>query len=54
MNHITTLDLRGNKVGDTGISKVVTGLPNLKALYASETGITDLTGNLLVSNLINL
>jgi hypothetical protein len=54
MKFINTLDLRGNKVGDAGVSKVVLGLPHLKALYVSETGITDTTGYLIASNLLDL
>ena len=35
MKFLSVLDLRGNKLGDTGISKIVSAMKNLKALYIS-------------------
>jgi len=44
MRFLNVLDLRGNKVGDAGVSKIVSVMNNLKSLFVSETGITDKTG----------
>ncbi len=41
------LDLRGNKVGDEGVCRIVNIMQRLKALYISETGITDKTGHVI-------
>jgi len=39
-----SLDLRGNRIGDSGIETVAKGFPQLKNLLVSETGITDKGG----------
>lgn len=44
MKFLSMIDLRGNKVGDDGIHKIVINMDKLKALYISETGVTDKTG----------
>lgn len=41
VSFIHSLDIRGNKIGDTGILYIVKGIPNLKNLFISETGATD-------------
>jgi hypothetical protein len=38
------LDIRGNKVGDEGVIKIVHGVPTLKQLFVSETNLSDLGG----------
>ena len=48
------IDMRGNKVGDEGIQKIISGMSNLKALYISQTEVTDKTGDLIASKLPNL
>lgn len=37
MKHISVLDVRGNKIGDEGIIKLVEGIPTLKNFMMSET-----------------
>lgn len=54
MKFLTMIDLRGNKVGDDGIQKIVINMQNLKALYISETGITDKAGHLIAKFLPDL
>lgn len=54
MRFLTVLDLRGNKVGDAGVGKIVTAISGLKSLFVSETGITDATGDLVATNLNDL
>lgn len=44
MKFLSMVDIRGNKVSDDGMQKIVTNMNNLKALYISETGVTDKTG----------
>lgn len=44
MKYLSMIDIRGNKVGDDGMQKIVTNMDNLKALYISETAVTDKTG----------
>jgi len=52
MRFLLVLDLRGNRVGDAGISKLVTGIARLKRFFISETGITDVTGLLICQHLL--
>lgn len=51
LNFLKVLDLRGNLVGDEGVSKIVEGIPNLKSLMVSETGMTDVSAMLVVRGL---
>ncbi len=44
MSFLKILDIRGNKVYDEGVIKLVKGLPLLKSLFISETEATDLSG----------
>lgn len=38
------MDIRGNKVGDEGVIKIVHGVPILKQLFVSETNLSDFGG----------
>jgi Leucine-rich repeat (LRR) protein len=41
LSFLHSLDIRGNRVGDSGIETVAKGFPQLKNLLISETGTTD-------------
>jgi hypothetical protein len=44
MPFLLTVDIRGNKITDKGIIKLIQGLPKLKSFFISETLCTDVTG----------
>lgn len=41
MSHLKSLDVRGNRIGDEGLLKIIDGIPLLKSLMISETNCTN-------------
>ena len=41
MSFLISVDLRGNKIDDKGILKLINGIPHMKSFYISETLATD-------------
>ena len=54
MKHITTLDIRGNNVGNEGIVKLAEGLPQLRSFMISETKCGNIGAEAIINNLPNL
>ena len=54
LGHITTLDIRGNKITDEGIVKIIHSIPDLKSLMISECDATDKSGNEIADKLSSL
>ncbi len=45
MPFLHSIDIRGNRITDKGIVKLINRIPNLKSFSISETQATDETGN---------
>ncbi len=51
MSFLQVVDIRGNKIGDKGIIKIIQRIPNLKSFFISETLATDVVGEEVVRGL---
>lgn len=54
LNFIQTLDIRGNRIGDSGLIVIAAGLPKLKNLLISETEATDEGGRKIAESMSHL
>lgn len=54
LSFVQTLDVRGNRIGDSGVNVISSGLPQLKNLLISETGTTDVGGRGIADSMPHL
>lgn len=54
MPFLVSVDIRGNKISDKGILKLIRGIPKMKSFFISETLATDLSGEEVADKLPEL
>ena len=54
LKFLTGVDIRGNRITDDGIIKIINGIPKMKSFFVSDTRISDRGGMEIVNKLHHL